>query len=408
MADNTVLNPGALGDTIATEDIGGVKYELVKLLFGGNGVATKVDAANPLPVIDAVAEAALTSIASEDFATEVTLAALLAKVITAPSTEAKQDAMIVLLSTIAAITQPLTDTQLRATPVPVSGTVATGGLTDAQLRASAVPISGTVAVTGAGDATAANQSTQITAEQAIQAAVQIMDDWDESDRAKVNLIVGQAGIAAGTGTDGATVPRVTLATNVALPAGTNLLGKTGIDQTTDGTTNKVRATATQKPSIGATVVLAVTALQSMVSSATVGWKSVRTSNLATLATDYEVMISLTTANTAPANDKAMYLFVIPWYTSDAGTTWFASSGGTATLPSSADATYTIASPHNFRLLGVLNYTTQQMVVQDTFLLSNCFGNRLPDGFSFCVINFSGAALSTGCILDITPINDILV
>lgn len=64
-------------------------------------------------------------------------------------------------------------------------------------------------------------------------ALQIMDDWDESDRAKVNLIVGQAGIAAGTGVDGATVPRVTLATNVPLPAGTNAIGKlaanTGVD-----------------------------------------------------------------------------------------------------------------------------------------------------------------------------------
>lgn len=40
------------------------------------------------------------------------------------------------------LTQPLTDTQLRATPVPVSGTVTatTGGLTDTQLRASAVPV----------------------------------------------------------------------------------------------------------------------------------------------------------------------------------------------------------------------------------------------------------------------------
>lgn len=40
----------------------------------------------------------------------------------------------------------LTDTQLRATPVPVSGTVTTGGLTDTQLRASAVPVTGVVAV----------------------------------------------------------------------------------------------------------------------------------------------------------------------------------------------------------------------------------------------------------------------
>lgn len=59
---------------------------------------------------------------------------------------------------------------------------------------------------------------------AIAASVGIMDDWDESDRAKVNLIAGQAGIAGGTGGDGATVPRVTLATDVGLPAGTNNIG----------------------------------------------------------------------------------------------------------------------------------------------------------------------------------------
>jgi hypothetical protein len=54
-----------------------------------------------------------------------------------------------------AVTGPLTDTQLRATPVPISGTVtASGPLTDTQLRNSAVPVSltsttvtGTVAVT---------------------------------------------------------------------------------------------------------------------------------------------------------------------------------------------------------------------------------------------------------------------
>lgn len=40
------------------------------------------------------------------------------------------------------VSGPLTDTQLRATPVPVSGSVTTGGLTDTQLRATAVPVSG--------------------------------------------------------------------------------------------------------------------------------------------------------------------------------------------------------------------------------------------------------------------------
>jgi len=48
---------------------------------------------------------------------------------------------------------------------------------------------------------------------AVQTSVEVMDDWDESDRAKVNPIVGQAGVAAGTGVMGVTVPRVTLATD---------------------------------------------------------------------------------------------------------------------------------------------------------------------------------------------------
>lgn len=39
-------------------------------------------------------------------------------------------------------TNGLTDTQLRATPVPISGTVTTGGLTDTELRATPVPVSG--------------------------------------------------------------------------------------------------------------------------------------------------------------------------------------------------------------------------------------------------------------------------
>lgn len=58
----------------------------------------------------------------------------------------------------------------------------------------------------------------------------VIDDWDESDRAKVNPIVGQAGIAAGAGAVGATVPRVTLASDdpaVALLGGTGALKDNG-------------------------------------------------------------------------------------------------------------------------------------------------------------------------------------
>lgn len=47
----------------------------------------------------------------------------------------------------------------------------------------------------------------------ILTALQIMDDWDESDRAKVNTIAGQAGVAAGAGAVDALTQRCTLASD---------------------------------------------------------------------------------------------------------------------------------------------------------------------------------------------------
>lgn len=103
-------------------------------------------------------------------------------------------------------------------------------------------------ITGSGLATAANQSTQITAEQAIQTSVQIMDDWDESDRAKVNPIVGQAGVQGGSGAVSVNTQRVVLATDVGLPAGTNTIGKlaanSGVDIGSVGLTRVVPESGT--------------------------------------------------------------------------------------------------------------------------------------------------------------------
>lgn len=101
-----------------------------------------------------------------------------------------------------------------------------GPLTDSQLRATAVPVSASTLPLPTGASTLAEQQTQT-------ASLSVLDDWDESDRAKVNLIAGQAGVAGGSGTVGATTQRVTLATDVALPTGDNTIGRTKI---TDGTT----------------------------------------------------------------------------------------------------------------------------------------------------------------------------
>lgn len=95
---------------------------------------------------------------------------------------------------------------------------------------------------------------------AIAASASVLDDWDESDRAKVNIISGQAGVAAGAGSVSATVQRVTLASDdpgvtalqlldnaisgsemqvdvvAALPAGTNNIGDVDVLSVVPGTT----------------------------------------------------------------------------------------------------------------------------------------------------------------------------
>lgn len=156
---------------------------------------------------------------------------------------------------------------------------------------------------------------------------------------------------------------------------------------------------TNNVSYGSYTAITVTNLQSLASSATAGWQSGRIDNQTSVkALDYEIFVKLTTANTAPANDKAAYVYVSPAITTDGGTTWLQSDGGTTTLPSGTEGTYTTASPNDLYLLGVLSYTTQQMIMQRNFLLSNAFGISMPDGFSIIINNFTGAALSTSCVV----------
>ena len=71
---------------------------------------------------------------------------------------------------------------------------------------------------GGGDATAARQDTGNASLASAVTALQIMDDWDETNRAAVNTIAGQVGVAAGAGSVSALVQRVTLASDDPLVA----------------------------------------------------------------------------------------------------------------------------------------------------------------------------------------------
>ena len=93
-------------------------------------------------------------------------------------------------------------------------------------------ISGQVGIAGGAGAVGATvpRATLASDDPAV-ASLAIMDDWDESDRAKANIIVGQAGVAAGAGASGATVQRVVEAARayetVAASQTAQALGATG-------------------------------------------------------------------------------------------------------------------------------------------------------------------------------------
>lgn len=162
--------------------------------------------------------------------------------------------------------------------------------------------------------------------------------------------------------------------------------------------------AEAKVTYGTDVQMTVTNLNSLASSATAGWQSARVDNTSTLALDYMISVKLSFANTATANDKAAYVWISTAFYD--GSAWFQDDGGTATLPGGSEGTYTIASPHNLKLLGVLNYTTADSVLQGTFLLSNAVGQYMPSGFQIIIINFTGAALDASAnVVQYTPITE---
>ena len=272
----TPLNLGTGGSPTSSDKLnaatglnGGVpdltdeEVQRAKIGFGLDGFFQDVNAANPLPVSNP---------------TTLPLP-------TGAATSANQQ------------TNALTDAQLRATAVPISGTVtATGPLTDTQLRATAVPISaaslpGVADVTASGSLAALNATAALTITSGYSAAViQITGTWvgtitfegtaDGTNWVSINAVV------AGSSTPGPTTTvngivrltpagmtqvraNMTLYTsgtavitlrasqgtggtflNQSLTAGSNIIGKVGIDQTTPGTTNLVALTAETVKVIG--------------------------------------------------------------------------------------------------------------------------------------------------------------
>lgn len=72
--DPVVLNLGSGGDSIGTDNVGGVNYEITKVAYGDADTITRVDETNPLPVKQTTSSTS-TITAVGDSASSVTLKA---------------------------------------------------------------------------------------------------------------------------------------------------------------------------------------------------------------------------------------------------------------------------------------------------------------------------------------------
>ena len=136
---------------------------------------------------------------------------------------------------------------------------------------------------------------------------------------------------------------------------------------------------------------ALTWAGAIASSATAGRQSDAIDNGTTLADDYEVSVSIVFPNSAPANDKTVYLYAGGYYGATAG--W----QGRPALTGS-DAAYTFND--------ITTTPTGLYLAQSCFMVQNTtgvfaipsvapvFGGVLPEKFALAVANYSGQTLTT--------------
>lgn len=154
--------------------------------------------------------------------------------------------------------------------------------------------------------------------------------------------------------------------------------------------------------------MTVTNLQSLANDGTdvyAGWQSARVSNVVALAVDYEIIIDLSTAATAPANDQMAYAYLVPWVTTDGGTTWITGGNfGTTTLPAGTEGTANMSEPNSMKGPIFMPYKITSQRIQGYLNVASLCGGIVPDGWSLAIRNASGAALGTGCVVAYRAIN----
>lgn len=146
--------------------------------------------------------------------------------------------------------------------------------------------------------------------------------------------------------------------------------------------------AESKVTYGSVQTMTVTALHSNTSSPTAAWASAVVDNTSTLYLDALVQVVLDYANTAPANDKATYIYAYGGIESGVYSNPIAGTEGDVTL---TDITTT---GQNLRLIGVMPYNTADEVCESSPMsVGLAFGGVLPPFWGIVILDYTGAALA---------------
>lgn len=136
----------------------------------------------------------------------------------------------------------------------------------------------------------------------------------------------------------------------------------------------------------------------LATSATAGWQSDGQDNTANLYLDALVQVKLASVATAPANNKAIYIFgfaVADGSTTDyTGTGAANASGSVGTLTFPDITTLPTVAP----LIGVIPYpVTTTAINSPQFSIARAFGGVLPAKYSIGMLNYSGMTLNVTSI-----------
>lgn len=134
--------------------------------------------------------------------------------------------------------------------------------------------------------------------------------------------------------------------------------------------------------------MTVTNLHSNTSSLTAAWASAVVDNTSTIYIDALVQVVLDFANTAPANDKAAYIYAYGGIETGVYSNPISGSEGDVTLLDIS------ANPNNLRLIGTMPYGTADEIVESSPMsVANAFGGVLPAYWGIVIANYTGAALA---------------